>query len=91
MAFSTPKRISYGSEDLQRQSPRIIHFEPLMRYLKAILVGTCGLGLLWILMIWLLAPEEFTNHYLPQILKNSLEENNVEKVTEKNVSNAYLD
>ena len=73
MAFSTPNGIPSGSEDLQRQSPRI-HFEPLMRYLKAILVGTCGLGLIWILMVWLLAPEEFTNHYLPDALQTSKEE-----------------
>jgi|TARA_B110000438_G_scaffold29004_1_gene28018 hypothetical protein len=87
MALSTPKGISSGSEDLRRQSPRI-HFKPLMRYLKVILVGTCGLGLLWMLMVWLLAPEEFTNNYLPQILQNSLGENNVEKVTEKKKANA---
>ena len=87
MAFSTPNGIPSGGEDLKRQSPRI-HIEPLMRSLKVILVGTCGLAMLWVLMVWFLAPEEFTNHYLPQILQKPVEENSVGEVTVKKKANA---
>ena len=59
-----------------------------MRYLKVVLVGTCGLAMLWLLMVWFLAPEEFTKNYLPQILQNSVEENSVGEVTVKKKANA---
>jgi len=59
-----------------------------MRYLKVVLVGSCGLAMLWVLMVWFLAPEEFTNEYLPQILQKSVEENSVGEVTVKKKANA---
>jgi hypothetical protein len=87
MALSALHGIPSGGEGFQRQSPRI-HFGPLMRYLTVILVGTCGLGLLWMLMVWLLAPEEITNHYLPTVLQTSNEETSVLDAPVKNKTDA---
>jgi hypothetical protein len=87
MALSALHGIPSGGEDFQRQSPRL-HFEPLMRYLKVILVGACGLGILWLLMVWLLAPDEVTNQYLPTALQKTDQEKSVVEVPVKKKTDA---
>jgi hypothetical protein len=73
MALTELRGVSYGSEESRIQSPRLL-LALRMRYLKVILVGSCGLGILWLFMVWLLAPDEVTNQYLPTALQKSDEE-----------------
>ena len=61
-----------------------------MRLLKVILAGSCCLGILWALIVWLLAPDEITNNYLPTALQTSKEETGTLGVPEKNKTNALL-
>ncbi|SVE56418.1 uncharacterized protein METZ01_LOCUS509272 [marine metagenome] len=61
-----------------------------MRLLKVILAGSCCLGILWALIVWLLAPDEITNNYLPTALQTSKEETGILEVPEKNKTNAQL-
>ena len=44
-----------------------------MHLLKVILVGACSLALIWLLMVWVLAPSGVTNPYLPNFLQRAPE------------------
>ena len=87
MALPELRGVSFGSEESRIQTPRLL-LALRMRYLKVILVGACGLGILWLLMVWLLVPDEVTNQYLPTALQKSDEEKSVVEVPAKKKTDA---
>jgi len=57
-----------------------------MHYLKVILVGASSLALIWILMVWVLAPAEVTNPYLPNFLQRASGDPPQDPVPEKKIT-----